>query len=185
MTKYLIVSFLALLGFSASTHAEDAVKTAQYDVVLVTEGDSKIQAVKVVRESNGMGLSDALNLVKSIPKTVKSGVTKEEGEKIIKAFAPNHAKVELRDAKGGVVAKSAEEPAKPGTFELVLKSYKDKIMTIKIVRDMTGLGLADAKKLVESAPVSVKAEMASDEAEKYKRIFQAVEAETEIKASGK
>lgn len=165
--------------------AEEAAKTALYDAVLVTEGDSKIQAVKVVRDVTELGLSDALNVVKSVPKTVKAGVTKEEGEKIIKAFEPNHAKVELRDAKGIVVVKSGETPVVLGTFTLLLKSFKNKIQTIAVVRDLTGLGLADAKKLVESAPVTLKDGMTNEEAQKYKRKLEAVESEAEVKESGK
>ncbi len=186
MTNRLQYGFaLALLLCAGVLYAEEATKPALFDAVLVSEGDSKIQAVKVVRECNGMGLADALNLVKSIPKTVKAGVTKEEGEKIIKVFEPNHAKVELRDAKNAVVTKSAEAPVVSGKFAVVLKTVKNKIQAIVIAREMTGLGLADAKKLVESAPVTLKDGLTKDEAEKFKRKLEAVESEAEVKESGK
>ena len=70
-------------------------------------------------------------------------------------------------AGGGAAAAPAEEKT---TFDVVLKSagYK-KIQVIKVVRAATGLGLKEAKDLVEGAPKTVKENLPKDEAEKLKK----------------
>ncbi|MEK7747762.1 MAG: 50S ribosomal protein L7/L12 [Nitrospirota bacterium] len=52
-------------------------KTA-FDVILAAGGDKKIQVIKVVRELTSLGLKEAKDLVEAAPKSVKTGVTKEE-----------------------------------------------------------------------------------------------------------
>ena len=70
---------------------------------------------------------------------------------------------------GGGGAAAAPEEAK-STFDVVLKSGGDKkIQVIKVVRAATGLGLKEAKDLVEGAPKTVKEGLAKDEAEKLKK----------------
>ncbi len=61
--------------------AEEEEKTI-FDVVLKDFGDKKIQVIKVVRQITSLGLKEAKDLVESVPKTVKEGVTKDEAEKI-------------------------------------------------------------------------------------------------------
>ena len=70
-------------------------------------------------------------------------------------------------AGGGAAAAPAEEKT---TFDVVLKSAGDKkIQVIKVVRAATGLGLKEAKDLVEGAPKTVKENLPKDEAEKLKK----------------
>ena len=70
-------------------------------------------------------------------------------------------------AGGAAPAEAAEEKS---TFDVVLKSGGDKkIQVIKVVRAATGLGLKEAKDLVEGAPKTVKEGLAKDEAEKLKK----------------
>ena len=72
-------------------------------------------------------------------------------------------------AAGGGAAAAAPEEAK-STFDVVLKSGGDKkIQVIKVVRAATGLGLKEAKDLVEGAPKTVKEGLQKDEAEKLKK----------------
>ena len=69
---------------------------------------------------------------------------------------------------GGAAAPAAEEAK--STFDVVLKSGGDKkIQVIKVVRAATGLGLKEAKDLVEGAPKTVKEGLGKDEAEKLKK----------------
>ena len=71
-------------------------------------------------------------------------------------------------AGGGGAAAPAEEAK--STFDVVLKSAGDKkIQVIKVVRAATGLGLKEAKDLVEGAPKTVKENLPKDEAEKLKK----------------
>ena len=65
----------------------------EFDVVLATAGDKKIQVIKEVRTITGLGLKDAKDLVEGAPKTLKEGVKKEEADDI-------KAKIE---AAGGTV----------------------------------------------------------------------------------
>lgn len=80
-------------GGQAAAAAEE--KTA-FDVVLSVAGDKKIQVIKVVRELTSLGLKEAKDLVEGAPKTVKSGVTKEEAESMKKKLEENGAKVEIK-----------------------------------------------------------------------------------------
>lgn len=80
-------------GGQAAAAVEE--KTA-FDVVLSNAGDKKIQVIKVVRELTSLGLKEAKDLVEGAPKTVKSGVTKEEAESMKKKLEENGAKVEIK-----------------------------------------------------------------------------------------
>ena len=80
---------------------------------------------------------------------------------------------------GGGAAEKAEEKS---TFDVVLKSSGDKkIQVIKVVRAATGLGLKEAKDLVEAAPKTVKEGLQKDEAEKLKKELEEQGATVELK----
>ena len=82
-------------------------------------------------------------------------------------------------AVGGAAAPAAEEKTE---FDVVLASFGDKKLdVIKAVREITGLGLKEAKELVESAPKAIKEAVAKDEAEKIKEARTAAGATVEIK----
>ncbi len=66
-----------------------------FDVVLKEVGDKKIQVIKEVRGLTGLGLKEAKELVDNVPKPVKEGVSKDEGEEIKKALEAAGATVEL------------------------------------------------------------------------------------------
>lgn len=61
---------------------EVAKEKTEFDVVLVSFGDNKISVIKAVRVITGLGLKEAKDLVESVPKQLKSGVSKDESEKI-------------------------------------------------------------------------------------------------------
>ena len=82
-------------------------------------------------------------------------------------------------APGGAAAAPAEEKT---TFDVVLKSAGDKkIQVIKVVRSATGLGLKEAKDLVEGAPKTVKENLTKEEAEKLKKELEEQGATVELK----
>jgi large subunit ribosomal protein L7/L12 len=68
----------------------------EFDVVLASTGDKKIQVLKVVREVTGLGLKEAKELVDSAPKPVKTAVKKAEAEEIKKKLEAEGAKVEIK-----------------------------------------------------------------------------------------
>lgn len=61
---------------------EAAEEKTEFDVVLTSAGDKKIQVIKEVRAITGLGLKEAKALVEEAPKAVKEGVDKEEADKI-------------------------------------------------------------------------------------------------------
>jgi large subunit ribosomal protein L7/L12 len=80
---------------------------------------------------------------------------------------------------GAAAAPAAEEQTE---FEVILKAAGGKkIQVIKVVRELTGLGLKEAKDLVDGAPKSVKAGVTKDEAAQMKAKLEAEGAEVEVK----
>ena len=83
----------AVAGGAAAPAAEE--KT-EFDVVLASAGDKKLNVIKVVRELTGLGLKDAKDLVESAPKAIKEGVSKDEADKIKAQLEEAGATVELK-----------------------------------------------------------------------------------------
>ncbi len=83
---------------------------------------------------------------------------------------------------GGPAAPAAEAAAEQTEFTVVLKSFGDKkIQVIKAVREITGLGLKEAKELVEGAPKDVKENVSKAEAEELSKKLKEAGADVEIK----
>ncbi|HCY74697.1 MAG TPA: 50S ribosomal protein L7/L12 [Ignavibacteriales bacterium] len=68
----------------------------EFDVILQTTGDKKINVIKVVRAHTGLGLKEAKDLVDGAPKTVKEAASKDEAEKIKKELEEAGATVTLK-----------------------------------------------------------------------------------------
>ena len=82
-------------------------------------------------------------------------------------------------AGAGAAAAPAEEKTE---FDVILKGAgANKLAVIKVAREITGLGLKDAKDLVEAAPKAIKEGVAKDEAEKIAEQLKAAGAEVEVK----
>lgn len=80
---------------------------------------------------------------------------------------------------GGSDAPTAEEKT---SFDVILKSAgAQKLAVVKLVKDLTGLGLKEAKDLVDAAPKPVKEGVAKDEADALKKSLEEAGAEVEIK----
>ena len=95
----------------------------------------------------------------------------------VSAAAP--VAVAAAPAAAGAAAPAAEEKTE---FDVILASFGDnKVGVIKEVRAITGLGLKEAKDLVEGAPKAVKEGVAKDEAEKIKAQLEGAGAKVEIK----
>ncbi len=80
-------------GGAAAPAAEE--KT-EFNVILASAGDKKIEVIKEVRGITGLGLKEAKDLVEGAPKPVKEGVNKEEADKIKAQLEKAGAKVELK-----------------------------------------------------------------------------------------
>ncbi|MBI5182706.1 MAG: 50S ribosomal protein L7/L12 [Nitrospirae bacterium] len=80
-------------GAAAPAAAEE--KTA-FDVILASAGDKKIQVIKVVRELTNLGLKEAKDVVDGAPKSLKSGISKEDADKFKAKLEEVGAKVEIK-----------------------------------------------------------------------------------------
>lgn len=86
----------AVAAPTAETPAAAAEKT-EFDVILTSVGEQKIQVIKVLREViPGLGLKEAKDLVEAAPKPIKEGVSKEEAERIKEKLEAVGAKVEIK-----------------------------------------------------------------------------------------
>ncbi len=73
-----------------------AEEQTEFDVILTTFGDKKIQVIKEVRAITGLGLKDAKTLVDGVPQPVKEGIAKDEAEKIKEQLEGVGAQVEIK-----------------------------------------------------------------------------------------
>ncbi|UGQ17185.1 50S ribosomal protein L7/L12 [Borrelia sp. RT1S] len=73
-----------------------AEEQTEFDVVLVSFGDSKINVIKEVRAVTGLGLGEAKTLVEAAPKAVKEGISKVDAEDIKKRLESVGARVEIK-----------------------------------------------------------------------------------------
>jgi large subunit ribosomal protein L7/L12 len=81
-------------GGEAGKAAEE--EKTEFDVILATVGDKKIQVIKEVRAITGLGLKEAKALVEEAPKAVKEGLPKEDAEKIKQQLESAGATVEIK-----------------------------------------------------------------------------------------
>src|SRR5207302_10483600 len=86
---------VAAAGGGAAAAAPVVEKT-EFDVILATVGDKKINVIKEVREITGLGLKEAKDLVEGAPKAVKEGVNKDEAAKLKKQLEEAGATVEVK-----------------------------------------------------------------------------------------
>lgn len=116
---------------------------------------------EMIEEIKKMTVIELADLVKAIEE--------EFGVSAVAAAAP---------AAGGAAAGAAEEKS---SFDVILKDAgANKIPVIKVVRDATGLGLKEAKELVDGAPKAVKEGASKEEAEELKAKFEEAGATVEL-----
>ena len=111
------------------------------------------------------------------------GLTILELADLVKAleeeFGVSAAPVAVAAAPGAAAAPAAEEKTE---FDVILKAAgANKLAVIKVAREITGLGLKDAKDLVEAAPKAIKEGVSKEDAEKIAEQLKAAGAEVEVK----
>jgi len=128
---------------------------------------AEITKEALVEHIKGMTVIELSELVKTL-----------EDELGVSAAAP--VAIAAGPAAGGDAAEAAEEPTE---FNVILAEIgANKIQVIKVVRAVTGLGLKEAKDLVDGAPNPVKEAVPKDEAEGIKKQLEEVGAKVEVKA---
>jgi large subunit ribosomal protein L7/L12 len=83
------------IGGPASAEPPPPPKT-EFDVVLEAVGPNKIQVIKVVRAATTLGLKEAKDLVEAAPKEVKTGISKDDAEKLKKELEDTGATVKIK-----------------------------------------------------------------------------------------
>ena len=73
---------VAAVGPAADGGGGQAEEKTEFDVILTSFGDKKIQVIKEVRAITSLGLKDAKTLVESVPAPIKEGIPKDEAEKV-------------------------------------------------------------------------------------------------------
>lgn len=86
----------AMAGAPAAAAAEAVEEKTEFDVILESAGEKKINVIKVVREVTSLGLKEAKDLVESAPAKVKEGISKQDAEDIKKKFEEAGAKVKVQ-----------------------------------------------------------------------------------------
>ncbi|MDR0590295.1 MAG: 50S ribosomal protein L7/L12 [Puniceicoccales bacterium] len=76
--------------------AEVVEEKTEFDIILTSAGDNKINVIKEVRAITGLGLKEAKELVEGAPKPVKEGISKADAEEMKKKLEAAGAKVELK-----------------------------------------------------------------------------------------
>ena len=89
-----MVAFAGAPGAGAGAPAEE--EQTEFDVILLSSGDKKIQVIKEVRAITGLGLKEAKELVDSSPKPVKEGVSKDEADEIRKKIEEAGGQVDVK-----------------------------------------------------------------------------------------
>jgi large subunit ribosomal protein L7/L12 len=85
-----------MIAGAAGASGEAAAEKTDFDIVLASIGDKKINVIKAVRAATGLGLKEAKDLVDGAPSKIKEGVAKDEAEKIKKELEEAGATVELK-----------------------------------------------------------------------------------------
>lgn len=90
------VSAAAAVAAGPAAAGEAAVEQTEFDIVLTSAGDKKVNAIKAVREITGLGLKEAKAMVDGAPATIKEAASKEEAEAAKAKLEEAGATVELK-----------------------------------------------------------------------------------------
>jgi large subunit ribosomal protein L7/L12 len=90
------VAVAAVAAGGGDGAAAEAEEKTEFDVILASFGDKKINVIKEVRAITGLGLKEAKDLVESAPKAIKEGVSKDEANKIKEQLEGAGAGVEVK-----------------------------------------------------------------------------------------
>ncbi len=96
--KFGVSSAMPMMAMAAGPAAGAAVaeEKTEFDVILNSGGDKKIQVIKVVRELTGLGLKEAKDLVDGAPKPLKTGIPKAEAEEVKKKVEEQGGTAEIK-----------------------------------------------------------------------------------------
>jgi large subunit ribosomal protein L7/L12 len=87
---------VAMAAGGAAVASAAAEEKTEFDVILVSAGDKKIQVIKEVRAITSLGLKEAKELVEGAPKTLKEGVSKDEAQKLKEQIEAAGGQVDIK-----------------------------------------------------------------------------------------
>ena len=139
-------------------------------VELTEMGERKVEVIAAIRDITGLGLAEAKTLVESAPIMVKEDISEKEAEDIKAALEEIGATITILYKEELVNVEDVQS-----LFNVELTEMGErKVEVIAAIRDITGLGLAEAKTLVESAPIMIKEGVTKKEAEDIKAALEEV-----------
>ncbi len=158
---------------------KDSMETKKSEVFLVSTGPQKIEVIKVIRAYTDLGLKEAKGLAESAPCVVWSDVPADVAENMKRDLELAGATAQVRgDSDFGRAPKDSGK--EPGCEVIINDPGPNNIEVIKIVRNYTGLGLKEAKGLVESAPGAVCPGLSEQAAEEMMRELERVGATAQV-----
>ena len=181
--------FLAVLAAACLLQPDRLVADdcESYTVILSSMGPNKVNVIKAVREVTALGLREAKELVEAAPTTVAEGLSEEEAESMKSTLEAAGAEVEIEcEDEGADTDEESDDEASTASdgcesYTVILSSMgPNKVNVIKAVREVTALGLREAKELVEAAPTTVAEGLSEDEAESMQSTLEAAGAEVEL-----
>ena len=94
--KFGVTAAVAVAAGTAAAGGAAAEEQTEFNVIMTSFGENKVNVIKAVRGITGLGLKEAKDMVEGAPSTIKEGVAKAEAEEIKKQLEEAGAKVELK-----------------------------------------------------------------------------------------
>ena len=94
--KFGVTAAVAMAAAPVAAAAAPIEEKTEFDVVMSSFGEKKVEVIKVVRALTGLGLKEAKDLVEGIPSTIKEGIPKAEAEDVKKKLEEAGAKVDIK-----------------------------------------------------------------------------------------
>ena len=94
--KFGVTAAVAMAAAPAAVAAAPVEEKTEFDVVMTSFGEKKVEVIKVVRALTGLGLKEAKDAVEGVPSTIKEGIPKAEAEDVKKKLEEAGAKVEIK-----------------------------------------------------------------------------------------
>lgn len=196
---------LVAVGASVEVRGHGATEEL-FDVVLQAIGASRADVVRALRATTGRSPAEASELLARVPCVIKPRLRRDAAATIVHEFLEAGARAELRahapepPAAGALPATIITRTAQPATiitgpppvaptptdeYAVILQSCgRNKIAAIKAIREVTGLGLREAKELAETDGATIKRGLGADEAASIARALTEVGATVEVRGSG-
>lgn len=94
--KFGVTAAVAMAAPAAGGGAAAAEEQTEFNVIMTSFGENKVNVIKAVRAITGLGLKEAKDMVEGVPSTVKEGISKKEAEDFKKQLEEAGAKVDLK-----------------------------------------------------------------------------------------